>query len=76
LKKRKVGPKANIERVRRLKPEEKVNMAIDMTEAMVGACIGGIKAENPNVTEQELMEELRCRFRSMKQWQRPTRRVT
>jgi hypothetical protein len=75
LKKHNLGPKTNKDRVGRLKPEEKVNMAIDMTEAMVGACVGGIKAGNPKVTEQELMKELRRRLRSMRQWQRPTRRV-
>jgi hypothetical protein len=75
LKKRNVGLEANIERVGRLKPEEKVNMAIDMTEAMVEACVGGIKAGNPKMTEQELMKELRRRLRSTKQRQRPSRRV-
>jgi hypothetical protein len=64
-----------LDRVGRLKSEEKVNMAIDMTEAMVGACIDGIRARNPNVTEQELMKELRQRLRWAKQWQRPGRSV-
>jgi hypothetical protein len=75
LKKHNVGLKANIERVGRLKPEEKVNMAIDMTEAMVEACLGGMKARNPKITEQELIKELRRRLRSMKERQRPSRRV-
>jgi hypothetical protein len=65
----------SLDRVGQLKSEEKVKMAIDMTEAMVEACINGIKAGNPDLTEQELMEELRDRFRSAKQLQRPSRRV-
>jgi hypothetical protein len=33
-----------VERLGRLKPEVKVNMAIDMTEACVRICAEGIKA--------------------------------
>jgi hypothetical protein len=61
--------------VGQLKSEEKVNIAIDMTEAMVEACIAGIKAGNPNMTKQELMKELCHRLRWAKQWQRPARCV-
>jgi hypothetical protein len=75
LEKHNVSREANIERVGRLKPEEKVNMAIDMTEAMVEACVGGIRAENPNLTEEELLEMLRRRLRSIKKRRRRSRRV-
>jgi hypothetical protein len=74
-KKHNFGRRASLDRVGQLKSEEKVNMAIDMTEAMVEACIDGIKAGNPNMTEQELMKELRHRLRWAKQWQRPGRYV-
>jgi len=75
LKKQDVGREAKRERLGRLKPEEKVNMAIDMTQAMLEACVAGVRAGNPKVTEQELMKELRRRLRLMKQRQRPTRSV-
>jgi len=65
------GPpqEANLERVGRLKPETKVNMAIEMTEAMARVCSDGIKARNPSMTEEELMKELRERLEWAKQWQ-------
>jgi len=59
---------AGLERVGRLKPEEKVNMAIEMTEAMVRVCLDGIKGRNPGMTEEELMKELRERLEWAKQW--------
>lgn len=65
------GPlqEAGLERVGRLKPEEKVNMAIEMTEAMVRVCLDGIKGRNPSMTEEELTKELRERLEWAKQWQ-------
>jgi hypothetical protein len=49
-----------------MEPEAKVIMAIDMTEAMVGACIDGIRAQNPAITEDELMKKLSGRLRYSK----------
>jgi hypothetical protein len=46
-----------------MEPEAKVTMSIDMTEAMVGACIDGIRAQNPTITEDELMKKLSERLR-------------
>lgn len=46
---------------KRLKPEEKVNMTIEMTEAVVRICADGIRDQNPNITEKALQEELRKR---------------
>jgi hypothetical protein len=45
-----------------LKPEEKVTMAIDMTDACVRVCAEGIRAQCPNITEEELLEKLRERM--------------
>jgi hypothetical protein len=45
-----------------LKPEEKVNLAINMTDVCLRVCAEGIKDQNPNITEQELMEKLRERI--------------
>ena len=52
----------DIERLGRLSPEVKVNMAVDMTEAMVRVCLEGVKAQNPRLNDGELMERLRERF--------------
>lgn len=58
------GPmqKADLERVGRLKPEAKVNMAIEMTEAMVRVCLDGIRGRNPGMVEEELMQEMHERL--------------
>jgi hypothetical protein len=58
------------EQVRRLPSEVKVVMAIDMTEAIVGVCAEGIRAQFPNITERELMEKLRERLEWSKRWQK------
>ena len=49
-------------RLRRLKPEEKVNIAIDMTDACVRICAEGIRAQCPRIAEDELLERLRERI--------------
>jgi hypothetical protein len=54
----------------RLRPEEKVNMAIDMTEAMVRVCAEGIRGQNPKMTEKELIEKLRERLEWCKRGQK------
>ena len=46
----------------RLTPSEKVNMAISMTDTCVHFCASGIKGQNPNISEEELIERLRERF--------------
>ena len=60
---------ADSERVGRLPPESKVNMAIDMTNAMVQVCMEGMRAQNPTMTEKGYMKELRERFEWAKRWQ-------
>jgi len=54
----------------RLKPEEKVSMAIDMTDACVGICAEGIKAQRPKIAHEELLEKLRERIEYAKGRQR------
>jgi len=41
-------------------------MAIDMTDAVVRVCAEGIRAQYPEITEEELIERLRERFAWMK----------
>jgi hypothetical protein len=52
----------NAKRLERLKPEEKVAMAIDMTDACVRVCAAGIRAQCPGISEAELKEKLRKRL--------------
>ena len=63
------------ERVGRLPSETKVNMAIEMTDAMVQVCVQGMKAQNPHITEEELILKLRERFEWAKRWQERRRKA-
>jgi hypothetical protein len=56
----------NWERLGRLKPEEKVMIAIDMTDACVQVCANGIRQQYPGISEQELIEKLRERLQWIK----------
>jgi hypothetical protein len=51
-----------------LKPEEKVAMAIDMTDVCVRVCAAGIKAQCPGISEKELLEKLRERLEWSKRY--------
>jgi len=48
--------------LRKLTPEEKVNLAINMTDVCVQICAEGVKNQNKNITEAQLMEEVRARI--------------
>ncbi len=48
--------------VGRLKPEEKVNLAINMTDVCLRVCAEGIRDQHPNISEAELMKLLRERI--------------
>jgi hypothetical protein len=52
----------NWKRLGPLKPEEKLAIAIDMTDACVRICAEGIKAQYPGINEEELLEKLRERL--------------
>ena len=45
-----------------LKPEERVNLAIGMTDVVVRICADGIRDRNPGIDEQQLLEFLRERI--------------
>jgi hypothetical protein len=60
----------NTERLGRLKPDDKVAMCMDMTDACVRICAAGIKTQYPNISEAELIEKLRERL----QWSKRERR--
>jgi len=65
--------KEDVERLGRLKPEVKVNMTIEMTEACVRVCAEGIRAQFPGISDKELMEKLRERFKWSKRYQKRKR---
>lgn len=46
----------------KLTSSEKVDMAISMTDTCVHFCASGIKEQNPNISEEELIERIRERF--------------
>jgi hypothetical protein len=60
----------NWKRLGRLKPEEKVAMTISMTDACVRVCAEGIKAQNPGISEEKLIERLRERLEWSKRWRK------
>lgn len=49
-------------RLGKLLPEEKVAMCMDMTTACVRICAEGIRAQNPGISEKELIAKLRQRL--------------
>jgi len=46
----------------RLTRSEKVDMAISMTDLCVRVCADGIRDQSPNISEEELAEQIRERF--------------
>ncbi|MDH5375370.1 MAG: hypothetical protein OEZ21_07400 [Candidatus Bathyarchaeota archaeon] len=53
-----------------LKPEEKVNIAIELSDVCVRVCAEGIRAEFPGIGDEELLERLRERIAWAKRWRR------
>ena len=53
-----------------LKPEEKVNIAIELSGVCVRVCAEGIRAEFPGIGDEELLERLRERIAWAKRWRR------
>jgi hypothetical protein len=58
----------DVERIGRLPGEEKVKLMMAMSDAMVQACKDGIRAQYPNISEEELMDKLRERLEWSKRW--------
>lgn len=57
------------ERLGRLKPEEKVQICMDLTDGCVRVCAEGIKTQFPGISEDELIKKLRERL----QWSKRSR---
>jgi len=45
-----------------MKPEEKVNLAINMTDVCVQVCADAIKDQEATIKEKELLEKVRARI--------------
>jgi len=54
--------KEDWERLGRLKPEERVNLAIGMSDVCVRICAEGVRNQNPGISEEELIERVRERL--------------
>ena len=52
----------NGEQLGRLQPEEKVAIAIDMTDACARVCASGIRDRSPGISDEELLSRLRERL--------------
>ena len=50
------------ERLGYLKPEQKVLIAIDMTDGCLRVCADGIRQQFPGIGDEELLEKLRERL--------------
>ena len=50
------------ERLGHLKPEQKVLIAIDMTDGCLRVCADGIRQQFPGISDEELLEKLRERL--------------
>jgi len=46
----------------KLTPEEKAVLAMDMTDAVTRICADGIRYNDPEITDEELIEEIRRRI--------------
>ena len=55
------------ERLGHLKPEQKVLIAIDMTDGCLRICADEIRQQFPGISDEELLEKLRERLEWAKQ---------
>jgi ferredoxin len=52
----------DLERIGRLKPEERINLAIGMSDVCIRVCAEGVRNANPSISEKELVERVRERL--------------
>jgi hypothetical protein len=57
-----LGLDSSLERLGRLSRDEKVAVALDMSDACLCVCAEGIRAQYPGILEEELVEKLRARL--------------
>jgi len=54
----------------RLKPEERVNLAVNMSDVCIRVCVEGVKSQHPSVSDEELIERVRERLMYDKNFRR------
>ena len=54
----------------KLKPSEKVELAIGMCDFVLEVCAEGVKAQFPGISEKELVEKVRERLEWSKRWRK------
>ena len=54
----------------RLKPEERVNLAVGMSDVCIRICADGVMDQNPDISEDELIERVKERIEWSKRWQK------
>ena len=47
--------------LKKLKPEEKVNLSISMTDVCVNICVDSVKDQIEGIKEEELLDKVRAR---------------
>lgn len=47
---------------RRLTPEERVDLAVNMSDVCIRVCAEGVRAQHPNISEEKLIELVRERL--------------
>lgn len=47
---------------KKMKPEEKVNLSISMTDVCVRICVDSLKDRDKTIKEEELLEKVRTRI--------------
>jgi len=45
-----------------LKPEERVDLAVGMSDVVVRVCAEGVRAQYPDISDEELVEKVRERL--------------
>ena len=48
--------------MRKLKPEDRVNLAVGMSDVCVRVCADGVRDQNLGISEEELIERVRERL--------------
>jgi len=61
----------NWKRLGTLKPEEKVLLCVDMTDGCLQICADGIRNQFPEISEEQLANELRQRL----EWAKRSHRI-
>ncbi len=60
----------HVERLRSLKPTEKIALCIDMTDTCIQICAAGIQQRNQNISQEELIVQIRERLAWTKPYSR------